>query len=572
MPTIDHCIGCPYREFGPAIGTRGDRTSRMVLVGEAPGAKEVDQETPFFGSAGDVLWTALAEAGLREADVFVVNSVACRPFNSVAPIRRPSPDAIDACNGRLLRDIAAYPRAVIVALGATAVQAVTGQRGFLVTKKKPGTDLPSDHGTVVPTLHPAFVRRRGLEGPEYQMLVADLRHARRLASGTGSERVEMKVHNIPKFRLRCPLSEVMYWAARYAYADDSEVEAIGERARKRGWYTRDEFLAVARWKSPRSRRRCEENDEATVKAATQLALSTAGERQRIEALTQLHGIDYPTASVLLHLAHRDPYPIIDFRALWSLGVESPPAAYSFTFWWAYTQACRLLAKDAGVRMRTLDRALWQYSKERRPPTRTSAAEPGDAPKTPAPGETGVSKSEVMRRMYAEGSTVVEVAKALNVDYSFAYGVRKRWLEAQTEPSGQRSSGDGVPGRVGGAVGKRVLGIDGAEGGWFAALLVEVLRGSRFSADCLRSHQAVRGCQRDCHRHPHRVAGRAVPSSRRCGAGLRWPRAGRQRVPNPTRRGAGRPNVCGSERDLSSSRRHGHLTTDVGASGPHLRSG
>jgi predicted RNase H-like nuclease len=275
-----------------------------------------------------------------------------------------------------------------------------------------------------------------------------------------------------KFRLRFPLSEVMYWAARYAYADDAEVEAIGEAARKRGWYTRDEFLTVARWKSPRSRRLCEENDEAAVKAATQLALSTPDERQRIEALTQLHGIDYPTASVLLHLAHPDPHPIIDFRALWSLGVETPPSGYSFTYWRAYTQACRSLATDAGVRMRTLDRALWQFSKERRPPTGTPPADSKEPPETAAPDEAGESKSAAMRRLFAEGRTVSEVAKAMNVAYGFAYGVRKRWLAAQTEPSGQRSSGHGVRSRVAGAVGNRVLGVDAAAGGWLAVLLVD----------------------------------------------------------------------------------------------------
>jgi hypothetical protein len=70
----------------------------------------------------------------------------------------------------------------------------------------------------------------------------------------------------------------------------------------------------------------------------------------------------PTASVLLHLA-RQTYPIIDYRALWSLGIDPPPAYYSFEFWWKYTRACRSLADEAGVSMRTLDRALWQYSKE-----------------------------------------------------------------------------------------------------------------------------------------------------------------------------------------------------------------
>lgn len=275
-----------------------------------------------------------------------------------------------------------------------------------------------------------------------------------------------------EFRLRFPLSEVLYWASRYAYADDAEVEAIGDRARERGWFTRDEFLEVARWKTPRSRKRCEENDASVVKDITQRALSTPDERQRIEALTQLHGVEFPTASVLLHLAHRDPYPIIDYRALWSLGVESPPATYSFTFWWAYTQACRSLATDAGVRMRTFDRALWQFSKERQPPKGTSSADPEGASETSSPADAGASKSAAMRRLFADGRTVVEVAKALNVDYSFAFGVRKRWLATQPQPSGHRSGGQGVPGRVRGAVRTKVLGVDAAAGGWLGVLLLE----------------------------------------------------------------------------------------------------
>ena len=292
-----------------------------------------------------------------------------------------------------------------------------------------------------------------------------------LRSARESEGVEMKGPKVPTFRLRFPLSEVMYWAARYAYADDAEVEAIGERARKRGSYTRDEFMTAMRWKTRgRNEHLCAQNSAADVEEATRRALSTSDERERIEALIGLHGVDYPTASVLLHLAHRDPYPIIDFRALWSLGVEEPPAAYSFAYWLAYTQACRSLAKDAGVRMRMFDRALWQYSKERRPPTGTPAIEPGDAPDVPALGEAGTTKSETMRRLFAEGRTVSEVAKVLNVDYSFAHGVHKRWLVAQTQPSAGRT-GD-VPGRVGGAVRTKVLGVDAAAGGWLGILLLD----------------------------------------------------------------------------------------------------
>jgi hypothetical protein len=51
------------------------------------------------------------------------------------------------------------------------------------------------------------------------------------------------------------------------------------------------------------------------------------------------------------------------RALWSLGFETPPSYYSFEFWQRYVAHCRELATTAGVDMRTLDRALWQYSAE-----------------------------------------------------------------------------------------------------------------------------------------------------------------------------------------------------------------
>jgi hypothetical protein len=173
---------------------------------------------------------------------------------------------------------------------------------------------------------------------------------------------------IPPFRLRFPVTELPKWAAAYSYADDAGVEAIGATARMRGFYTRDEFLAVARWKTQRSQSRCARNSEALVEEATAAALRASDERLRIGTLTLLEGVSMPTASVLLHLAHKDTYPIIDDRALWSLGIETPPAIYSFEFWLAYTRTCRSLAKQAGVSMRTLDRALWQFSKVQQPPT------------------------------------------------------------------------------------------------------------------------------------------------------------------------------------------------------------
>jgi hypothetical protein len=165
------------------------------------------------------------------------------------------------------------------------------------------------------------------------------------------------------FRLRFPLSEVASWADRYSYADDSEVRAIGARARERGWFRRAELITVALWKTNRSRSRVAGNSAGTVREATKLALSTSDERLRIGIPTLMEGVGLPTASVLLHVAHSEPYPIIDFRALWSMGLDTPPTYYSFAFWQRYVSHCRELAEAADTDMRTLDRALWQYSAE-----------------------------------------------------------------------------------------------------------------------------------------------------------------------------------------------------------------
>jgi hypothetical protein len=167
-----------------------------------------------------------------------------------------------------------------------------------------------------------------------------------------------------RFQPRFPLTEIPRIASAYDIEEqgDHEVEPLGRAAHERGYYTREEFLALCVWKTPRSKPRCEANEEEFVHEVTRIALSTPVERLRIEVLRLLQGVEWPTASVLLHFGYSDLYPILDFRALWSLQVEPPKAGYDFEFWQGYTTYCRELARQAGVDMRTLDRALWQHSK------------------------------------------------------------------------------------------------------------------------------------------------------------------------------------------------------------------
>jgi len=89
---------------------------------------------------------------------------------------------------------------------------------------------------------------------------------------------------------------------------------------------------VAEWKAPRSAGRVRRNPDGYVKEITAYSFRAKTERARIEVLRLLDGVEWPTASVILHLFHKDPYPILDFRAVWSVGVENKPVPYSFQFW------------------------------------------------------------------------------------------------------------------------------------------------------------------------------------------------------------------------------------------------
>lgn len=165
------------------------------------------------------------------------------------------------------------------------------------------------------------------------------------------------------FALRFPLKEIRTWASRYDVAMDRTVEEeIGPRFRNRRYLTREDFLELCRWKTKRSQPLCIRNSDEDVSEASRVALQTTSERVRIGVLLALDGVSWPTASVILHFGILDRYPILDVRALWSLGMDPLPN-YTLDLWLAYAEHCRELARAANVDMRTLDRGLWQYSAE-----------------------------------------------------------------------------------------------------------------------------------------------------------------------------------------------------------------
>jgi hypothetical protein len=164
-------------------------------------------------------------------------------------------------------------------------------------------------------------------------------------------------------KIRFDEREIEHFAARYEYPQlEPDRQVLRSSVSLAGHLTLSQLQQLADWKSPRSAGHIKKNSDQFIQEVTGFALTAIDERSRIESLTLLDGVLWPTASVVLHFCHRDPYPIIDYRAIWSVSAEVP-VPYTFRFWFDYVSYCREVAQRNHIQMRVLDRALWQFSKE-----------------------------------------------------------------------------------------------------------------------------------------------------------------------------------------------------------------
>src|SRR5919109_2944213 len=132
-----HCEACDlYRTGTQTVFGEGLTQSEVLFVGEQPGDQEDRAGQPFVGPAGRVLDDALEEVGIDRARVYVTNAV--KHFKWVARGKRrihskPNAREIRACRPWLEAELAVVQPRLIVALGATAAQALLGA-SFRVTQ------------------------------------------------------------------------------------------------------------------------------------------------------------------------------------------------------------------------------------------------------------------------------------------------------------------------------------------------------------------------------------------------------------------------------------------------------
>jgi len=145
----------------------------------------------------------------------------------------------------------------------------------------------------------------------------------------------------------------------YGEEVEKEMKALFKKQR---YLMRGHLIEIGRWKSkrPTEHYKSQENDDLTVKEITWFSFNTKSEKARIKSLLVLKGVSWAVASVILHFAFPSKYAIWDFRVMESLGWEN---RYDFNSWQKYCNRIRGISKKYNLSVRTVEKALWKYSKE-----------------------------------------------------------------------------------------------------------------------------------------------------------------------------------------------------------------
>jgi len=151
---LGQCTRCRLHEHRTNIVFgEGNPAAELVFVGEGPGADEDRTGRPFVGKAGKLLDKIIEAMGMGRSDVYIANVVKCRPPEN----RTPERDEAATCGPFLFRQLGFIRPKVIVALGAPALQCLTGSREGITKVRGHWQEW---HGIkVMPTYHPAYLLR-----------------------------------------------------------------------------------------------------------------------------------------------------------------------------------------------------------------------------------------------------------------------------------------------------------------------------------------------------------------------------------------------------------------------------
>jgi len=167
------CTKCPQLAATrtTVVFGAGNADADLMFVGEAPGVNEDKQGVPFVGQAGRLLETLLEEIGIARGDVFIANTIKCRPPAN----RDPLPGEIDACQDYLFRQLELIRPRVVCTLGNFSTKLLRADPATGITRLH-GREEVRRIGPRTVRLYPLFHPAAALYTPSMlEVLRADFR-------------------------------------------------------------------------------------------------------------------------------------------------------------------------------------------------------------------------------------------------------------------------------------------------------------------------------------------------------------------------------------------------------------
>ena len=176
------CMKCPLlcQSRTQVIFGSGDINANILLIGEAPGANEDKNGIPFCGMSGKILDELLIGVGLSRENIFITNTILCRPPKN----RNPKNEEVENCRERLDKLIEIIKPRVIVTIGNFATERIINKTGI---KSIHGKVFDYYGIKVVPVVHPASYLYSGRNPEIFKEMREDFEKINSLIKGTNEQ-------------------------------------------------------------------------------------------------------------------------------------------------------------------------------------------------------------------------------------------------------------------------------------------------------------------------------------------------------------------------------------------------
>mgnify|MGYP001564098059 CR=1 FL=1 len=163
MKRNPNCDRCPLGKVCHTVCLwgEGNPSTNVMLIGEAPGYEEDRTGTPFIGQAGKLLEHVLRKLGVDREDLYITNVIKCRPPDNELPGKKELMACWQGCKQYLDAEIKEVQPKIIVVLGGTPLNLMTGMTG--ITKHEGMVVCHRVEGKqqipIIAAFHPAYVLR-----------------------------------------------------------------------------------------------------------------------------------------------------------------------------------------------------------------------------------------------------------------------------------------------------------------------------------------------------------------------------------------------------------------------------